>query len=240
MTPEQLTEQLKTTLGERLTSVILYGSAAAGDHAGKKSDFNVLVVLDRISMEELKVLRPTAVRWRKAGNPPPLLFTMERLQQSADVFPIELLDIRECHRVLYGNDATEALELNNDNLRVELEHELKGKLIQLRENYLLAEGRKRRIADLMVESLSTFMVLFRAALRLYQEDVPQQKMDALQALSRHVTFDTRVFATIRGLKEGSSKPRDVDVEAVFAQYLRTIESVVDAVDAFLKKGKEDK
>ena len=239
MTPEQLTEQLKETLGERLTSVILYGSAAAGDHAGKKSDFNVLVVLDRISMEELKVLRPTAVRWRKAGNPPPLLFTMERLQQSADVFPIELLDIRECHRVLYGEDATATLELNNENLRVELEHELKGKLIQLRENYLVTEGRNRRVTDLMVESLSTFLVLFRAALRLYQEDVPQRKAEALHALAQHITFDARVFETIRGLKEGTTKPRDVDAETLFAQYLQTVESVVDAVDTFIKKGKED-
>ncbi len=33
---EKLNESLKRILGEQLISVILYGSAAAGDHAGQK------------------------------------------------------------------------------------------------------------------------------------------------------------------------------------------------------------
>lgn len=237
MTPEQLTKQLKQLLGAKLKSVILYGSAAAGDHTGKKSDFNVLVVLDRLATEELKVLGPITNRWRKTGNPPPLLFTMERLQQSADVFPIELLDIRECHRVLHGEDVTEALELSHDNLRVELEHELKGKLIQLRANYLFTAGKPKRVAELMIESLATFLVLFRAVVRLYQDEIPQPKMDALKALAEHITFDTSVFQKLQSAKEGSIKPRDIDAATLFPHYLETIESVVDTVDAYIRKEK---
>jgi hypothetical protein len=42
---EQLVEKLKKAYGERLVSVVLYGSAAAGDHHEGFSDFNILCVL---------------------------------------------------------------------------------------------------------------------------------------------------------------------------------------------------
>jgi predicted nucleotidyltransferase len=239
MTPEQLADRLRRDAGAQLKAVVLYGSAAAGDHAGKRSDFNVLVVMEALGMAQLKAISGTAAQWHKEGNPPPLLFTLERLRQSADVFPIELLDMRQSHRVLYGEDVLRDMDLTAANLRVEIEHELRGKLIQLRENFLLTEGKPRRIVDLMIESLSAFLVLFRAALRLYEPDVPARKLEALEALARHIALDTSVFTTISALKQGSKRAREVDAEELFGRYLAAVESIVDAVDAYIRKsGKE--
>ena len=52
MTVEQLVSQLSGVYGNTLRSVILYGSAVAGEHIAKRSDYNVLVVLDSIPLEE--------------------------------------------------------------------------------------------------------------------------------------------------------------------------------------------
>ena len=105
MTPEQLAEDIKGTPGLNIRSVILYGSAAAGDHAGRRSDFNILVVLETLGITELDAISRIAAQWAAKGNPPPLLFTTDQLSRSADVFPIELLDMKECHRILAGEDA---------------------------------------------------------------------------------------------------------------------------------------
>ena len=45
----QLVEKLRKAYGDRLVSVILYGSAAAGDHQAKFSDFNILCVVTAIA-----------------------------------------------------------------------------------------------------------------------------------------------------------------------------------------------
>ena len=45
---QQLSERLQKAFANRLVSVILYGSAAAGDHQERYSDINVLVVLTQV------------------------------------------------------------------------------------------------------------------------------------------------------------------------------------------------
>ncbi len=236
MTPEKLVEELKQACPKGLKSVILYGSAAAGDHAGKQSDYNVLVVTEELGIDTLNAISKTASAWAKAGNPAPLLFTEERLAKATDVFPVELLDIRECHKVLHGEDLVQELEIDTKNLRLEIEHELRGKLIRLRQSYLLTRGKPKAVADLMTQSLSTFLVLFRASLRLFEDAVPQKKMEALEKLSTHLEFDVSVFQTVQNLKDGTSRAKDVPVEGLFNNYLKTIECVIDAVDAYIHKG----
>lgn len=235
MTPEQLVEKLKQANPTGLKAVILYGSAAAGDHVGKRSDYNVLVIMDQLGLRELKLFLKPSEAWVKDGNTPPLLFTPEGLRRSVDVFPIELLDIRDSHRVLYGQDITGEIEIDVENLRLQLEHELKGKLIQLRERYLETSGQSKRVADLMINSLSSFLVLFRAALRLFREQVPATKLEAATLLSSHIPFDPGIFQSVKALKAGTMKLREVDTEELFGRYLQTIEAIVEAVDAHLGK-----
>ncbi len=232
---EKLTQELETACGENLKSVILYGSAAAGDHAGKKSDYNVLVVASNLGRDALKAFSKTAKAWARAGNPAPLLFTMDRLKKSTDVFPVELLDIKECHKILTGEDVVSDLDISTDNLRLQVEHELRGNLIQLRQQYLLSAGNSKEVCNLMVRSLSSFLVLFRASLRLFTNDIPQKKFQALEKLNETIPVPLDVFRKVQELKDGSLKPKAVDAEALFEEYIKTIECVIDAVDAHIHK-----
>ena len=231
MTPEKLVEELEKVCPEGLVSIVLYGSAVAGDHIGKPSDYNVLVVTKDLGIATLDALSKPAQAWAKAGNPAPLLFTKERLSQSTDVFPIELLDIYECHTILYGDNVVKDLKIDTKNLRLQIEHELRGNLIKLRQSYLLTQGKSKAVVELMTQSLSTFLVLFRAALRLFESNVPQMKVDALDQLAGHLDFDADVFKIVQDLKEGLIKAKDISSSDVFSLYLKTIECVVDAVDA---------
>jgi hypothetical protein len=233
-TPENLAQELQSVAAQNLRSVVLYGSAAAGDHVGKRSDYNVLVVLDRLGVEELLSLSNVSARWAKAGNPPPLLFTQQQLKVSADVFPIELADMRDSRRILYGEDPLEKTVVSLEPLRHELEHQLRGKLIQLRERFLLAGGKPAQVRELLVNSLSTFLVLFRAALRLQGGTPPVKKMEALAALRKHIDFDDEVFRRVEEIKEGR-KHKETDALLLFARYLKAVETVAEAVDGWTQQ-----
>ena len=232
MTPDVFTQRLIASLGSRLQAVILFGSAAAGDYAGRRSNYNVLVVLDRLRVDELNHLSAVARAWVRGGNPPPLLFTQASLAESVSAFPLEMADIKDSHQVLFGEDVLRDLVIDTTALRFELEHELRGKLMQLRARYLLTRGRPREITALMVQSLATFLSLFRAALRVYQSEVPRKKLDALAALTAHVPVPREVFDTLWQLKTGR-RIRGLVPEQLFAEYLHAIESVAEAVDATL-------
>jgi len=238
MKPEELVKQMEKALPSGLKSVVLYGSAAAGDHIAKRSDYNILVVTENLGLKELKALSKLSIRWTKAGNPAPLLFTLDRLKKSADVFPIEILDIKQSHRILFGEDIVSKIEITCENLRLELEHELKGKLIQLRERYLTTGGKPKLVTELIINSLSTFLVLFRGALRLYEDDIPAKKIDVLEALGEHVSFDKEVFTIVEDVRTGRKKAGDIQADELFDRYLKTVEEVVDAVDNYMHKRNE--
>jgi len=235
MTPEKFVEQIRQVLPTGVQSVVLYGSAAAGDHLGKQSDYNILIVLERLGVTELKALAKPTQAWVKGGSHPPMLFTTDSLRESGITFPIELLDIRDAHKVLFGDDVLAGIPISQVNLRRQAEHELHGKLLHLQSQFLVTAAQPKRIVELLTGTLSKFLILFRAALRLYQPDVPVKKLDALQALSRHIVFDTSVFVTIQELKDGRRKPRAVETEALFAVYMAAIQTVVNAVNN-LEKG----
>lgn len=234
MTPEQFTERLKSALPAGLRSVVLYGSAAAGDFVPGRSTYNVLVVADRLGMAELDALASPVAEWTRQGNEPPLLFTADELKNSADTFPIELADIRQSRKTLLGEDLIAGIDFKQENLRLQLERELKGKLLSLRRHYLHTQGDSDRIVALMKKSLSTFLVLFRAGLRLFQPEVPAVKLDALAELAKHISFDPQPFRAVHELAapgQGPGKPPgDRHARVLFTDYLGAVEKLVDAID----------
>ena len=135
---QKLVDGLHTAMGDDLVSVVLYGSAARGDYDAAASDLNVLIVVRELAPEALEHLSGPIRRWDRSGQPMPRLLSPTIIQESADVFPIEFLDIRASHRVLHGTDPFTAMGVHLDHLRAQCERELREKMMRLREAYLQA------------------------------------------------------------------------------------------------------
>ena len=101
---KELVERLQKAYGERLVSVVLYGSAAVGDYSGRYSDINIFCVLTKVTPRELADAEPIFHWWRDTGNPSPLLMSAAEVRNSTDCFPIEFHDIKERRRILAGQD----------------------------------------------------------------------------------------------------------------------------------------
>src|SRR5512133_2762275 len=100
----QLVGKLQAAHGERLVSVVLYGSAATGEHHSRFSDFNVLCVLSALTPHELGASEDIFRWWREQGSPSPLLLTENEVATCTDCFAIEFHDMRRDHRLLHGKD----------------------------------------------------------------------------------------------------------------------------------------
>lgn len=227
---ERLARDLAGLYGADLESVVLYGSAARGHFHQGVSDLNVLVLLREAGPAALRRATPLARAWVEEGNPPPLVFAAEEWRRSSDVFPIELADIRDAHRVLHGADPFEGVRIEPAHLRLQCENELKGKHVQLRERYLLLSDRPEELGQVLKRSLSTFLVLFRTVLRLVGEEPPHDPEETIRRTAERAGFDAApVLAILRARQQGGALRPAADAPEV-AGYLDAVARTSDFVD----------
>ena len=172
---ESLAQAVSDALGPRLVSLILYGSAARGSgaHVSGRSDINTLLICDAVD-DDLFVRLGAPVRgWTRAGNPAPLILTEREWRESADVFAIEYEEMREAHRVLAGRDPWSGVRVVRADVRRQLEQELMGKLVRLRQAYLALHGDRKALSRAIVASTASFFTMLRATLRLAGTAPPQ-------------------------------------------------------------------
>jgi predicted nucleotidyltransferase len=232
-----LVEDLRATHGDNLASVILYGSAAAGDNRELQSDYNLLIALKRITPEDLRLAQAPMREWQRLGYPLPVYFTVEELSDAADVFPIEFHQMANARVVLHGHDPFEFVKLSDANLRHQTEYELRSKLIQLRRHYIPASVSIEKLSDLMSDSLSSFAALFRAVLLLHGEEAPVAKAEVVRATARLLELEATPFERIFEFHTSGALPRsDKEANELFAAYMLQIEQVVEAVDELERRG----
>ena len=227
---DQLVGKLQSAFGPELTSVVLYGSAATGDHDENFSDYNVLCVLRQLSIGELRASEPVFRWWREKGNPSPLLMTEEEVRTSTDCFPIEFHDIREHHRILHGPNLVSALEIDVSFYRAQVEHELRAKLLRLRQKASGVLSDKDVLTRMMADSVATFCVLFRHALLLAGQPGPAGRRQIIAAAVDFFVLDALPLTTLLDIRGGSVRPKELEPESLLAAYMKQVEKVIAAVD----------
>lgn len=229
-------DDLKATHGKNLVSVILYGSAAAGDFVPKQSDYNILIALEEITPADLRDAHATVREWARMGNQIPVYFTRSELKNAADVFPIEFHQMTVAHKVLYGPDLIAEMEISLKFLRLQAEYELRSKLIQLRRQYIAASSSVDGLKRLMAESLSSFVALFRAVLIVTGSNPPATKHEIVAMTAQKLGIDAAPFDKIFDIRENklTETLTDRSSNELFGDYMLQIENIINAVDAIEK------
>jgi hypothetical protein len=225
-----LVQRLKTAFGEQLASVILYGSAAVGDWQQKKSDLNVLCVLDRITPAELAKSEPVFRWWREKHQPAPLLLTTEEVPASTDCFAMEFHDMQQHRRVLHGSDVILGLTVEDRFYRAQVEHELRGKQIRLRQKAAELLPDHKRLVMLLTDSISTFCVLGRHALILSGREARWKKQEILAALEDLLGSPFKNCAAILAIRQSGESPSSGDAVSLLDGYLKETDALVRFVD----------
>jgi hypothetical protein len=225
----ELVSRLKQAAGDNLSAVVLYGSAVDHDFQ-ESSDLNVLCLLNRLRGSDLESLRPVGLWWWQKGHPPPLVFTLVELRNSADVFSIELLDIKMRHRMLQGADFLAGLEVPMTLHRLQVEREFRVNVIRLRQSFLRCRSRRSELAELLLASVSSFGALFRHALITMGHEAPDSLRHAGDQLLELFTLDAAPFHRVLDLREGKSSAGESDMEGIFERYLDLVTAMAEEID----------
>lgn len=230
---DELVARLRKAFGDGLVSVVLYGSAAGEDH-DQSSDINIFCVLKRVTPRELENSEPVLRWWREHGNPAPLLMSEEEVANSTDCFAIEFHDMKDHRRILHGSDVVAALAIDDSFYRAQVEYQLRSKMLRLRQKGASVLHDKELLLRLMTDSVATFLMLGRHALRLHGEEAPPVKRDVLSSLARTFELPPETFATLLDLREHGRKPDSLDERALYGRYLEGVALLTAVVDRLAK------
>ncbi|POR00998.1 hypothetical protein AU468_09020 [Alkalispirochaeta sphaeroplastigenens] len=233
---EALTQRLTSSFGDNLDSVTLYGSYVRGTFQRGVSDINALILLNRPDGAQIQRFGGEARRFLRSRRITPLILTRTEFLSSADVFPLEYADIRQTHRTIFGEDPTAALNLQDRNLRHQLEHQLRGNLVSLRQMVLAARGRKRIVRAQLLDWFGPLAAVFRGLVRLAgEETIPGQPRELIDAVNRLYKLEPGPFRKLLELRDNSS----IDPVALsweLDQRLSDLSQYVDSLRSTLESG----
>ena len=232
---KNLVERLHEAARDNLESVILYGSAARNDFHEAHSDLNILCIFRSLRATDLARVSAVVKWWTTAQHqPPPLFFASAELRQSADVFAIELLDMQQSHRVLYGSDVIAGISVPMNLHRVQVEHELRTLLLKLRQHLLREAANPHELGAVLAKSFSSALTLLRHTLVAFQEQPPSAIKDVFARVAALTATSAPAFEAVQRLREAKSLDPDT-VLPVYDAYLAALEKVIAALDHHLPK-----
>lgn len=158
-----------------------------------------------------------------------LIFAGAEWRGSADAFAIELEDIRAHHRVLAGTDPWSGLTVRREDLRRQLEHELRGKVLRLRQAFVAAHDEPRALGAALAGSVAGFLTMLRALLRLTGREAPGDRTALVGAAAALVGFNAvpvvELAVAARDRRPPKLEAADVRARAYLEAVTRTAEYV---------------
>jgi hypothetical protein len=227
---QKFVQDVQGIYGEDLVAILLYGSAATGEHVTGRSDINIAVILRRLTPAVLRKAAGHVSRWHRQGFATPMFFDPETLHASLDVFPIEFLDMQERHRTLWGPDVLADLHIGRGNLRFQCEQELRGKLLKLCQSYVESAHTPTELERILGIAVPSIVVLARTLLRLGGED-PSGGTDTVleRTQARFGAFTTSLRRAYQ-LKRGGIRLEGSDLETLYHEVLEEVQGLVRVVD----------
>jgi len=221
---------VREALGGEFLSAYLTGSVLTHGFDAAHSHVNVFVVARALPPAVLDKLAAAIPATRKAPHFEPLFMTREQITSSLDVFPIEWLDLAQRHLRLEGEDVLGSLEVPRTWLRHQCEHELRGKHIRLRQEYLASGKRADRLREVLGRLSSGFHALFRTLLRLRGEDPPANTEKVIERVADAYGLDARALLGAHLVRHATRRHGDAEVRELYQKFMVEIERLTGAID----------
>jgi predicted nucleotidyltransferase len=223
----QAVQMYRQAFDQTLQSVILYGSALTDDFDPGRSDLNLLLLVSNFSVTNIEKAIPIYRKLKKDRFSTPLIFDKKYIKSSLDSFPVEFLTMKLSHKVLWGEDFFPDIFIDKNNLRLQIERELKGKTIHLYEGWIACSNSGALIKNLAFTSLRDFSILFKSVLFLTDEFIPADRKTLLQIIEKKYSFNSQPFSSLYdSLEKNDTKA----IVRLFPSYIETISMLSTIID----------
>jgi hypothetical protein len=223
-------EPVRRVLGSEFLAAYLTGSVLTRAFDPRRSRINLLIVARSLDTALLDPVARAIPRTRRAPHFEPLFLSRRQIEKSLDVFPIEWIEIQERHLLLEGEDVVAGLQVPRTNFRLQLEHELRSRQIQLRQTLLAAAGKRAVLEQALRGSATSFATLFRSLLRLRGEEPPAEAARVFERVADVFQLDASGLLVPHLLRHSGRASMRADVPALYRSFLVEIDRLINAID----------
>lgn len=216
---------------DNLESLIVFGSAATGAFDPEKSDLNLVVLLRRDDRDVLDAIKPHLSALIRRFKVSPLVSTREELESSADVFPVKFLSIRERHRVLFGYDPFETMQIRRVHLRLRCEQELKNMAIRFRRALVSRAATPLARVDMIRNFLSGFTTVLRTMLTMVDQKPKEGRLEVIEQAALFFDLPKDQLSELAELGWGEGELPDNDrLEDLSHAFLKVVAAAAAVAD----------
>jgi len=226
----EITSDYQKVYGSDLVSIVLYGSGAGVDYQPGTSNLNFLIILSENAIDHLDKALDTVKKWKKKNVAVPLFMTDSYIRSSLDSYPLEFLNMKNRYDCVYGKDVLKDISLPKNDLRLQCEREIKGKLLLLREEFLMTEGKTDQIKDLIARSITAFISIFRGLLYLRDLESPETAQSVIEKTAKEFSFQEKPFLQCLKIKETKGSFSASETGTIFKAYLQEVRKLWHTAD----------
>lgn len=216
---------------DNLVSFVIFGSLAKENFVYKKSDVNIFIITKILKSDYLIKVNKVFKKFSKSIKlAPPLILTFNEIKNSVDIFPIEFSDIKMHHITLYGKDVLNNLKIPDKYLRLELETQIKGKLLLLRESLIKFGNNKKILFDILISSITPIIIILKNLLNLIKaKSISKDDFNIIDEIERRIKLNLNTIKKVLLFKHYRNKVKE-DILEVYKSYLSEVESIANYID----------
>ncbi len=222
-------KEVKSTFGDPLEGLLIYGSAVRGEFLPGRSNLNLLLLVTGYDAAMLQRYQPVHKRWSKEGVIIPLFLTDQEIRTSSALFPLEFLEIQEHHRVLGGRDPFVGFHVDPGRVRDAVMQGLAGHVLRLRQRFVEAGGANDAVMILLPLAVTSAVPLLRGIQRMRGWPVLTQSDAVIKDVADRLQIDLQGIQEALMLKRGIISPGPSEIPRVFDRYLKAATMLAEAM-----------
>ncbi len=214
-----LVDRLREAAGSNLLGVALYGGLVKGRYTPGVSDVNLLVVVADARLPSLVALSSVLTGALRESSVIPFIATPQDLRDSATLFPVKILDIQTCHRVLWGDPHLAGITVDAAAFRLRVLQELKNMEMRLRLRLVERGAEPGALWRGLVGSLPKVAVTLESVLRFRGIEAPADRPSLLRRAAAALEIPAGRIDHLADLHRVDRRPDDETVRRLYGEYL---------------------
>lgn len=208
----------RTALGDDLSAVVLFGSAAEGRYR-PASDINAVVVVKAFRPEAANGLREAFRLAQTAVRLSCMFLLTSEIAPASAAFAAKFADIGRRHHVLWGDDPFTGLTVSRDARLANLRQVVLNLVLRTRELYVARSLREEQATLAVADMAGPLRAAASSLLELEGRPAPTPK-EALETVAQELPLpDTeRLLTRLSRAREDRSLPAGTAAETLFALY----------------------
>ncbi len=192
---------------------------------------NLIVILKDDSITNIVKAHETAKEISKLGMEPPLVVSDKYIANSLDSFPLEFLNIKtDYDNVVAKRDILAELEFEKRYIRLEMERELKSKILLIKMATLDHYGKAKILKNLIKVSVHSIEPILKGLLFLLNKPIPLNHKDLIIQADEVTDFPIDSLLTAVDFTIGKTTINKEELASFFDKFTKQLEVLSNYIE----------